>query len=257
MLKKTVVFLLLLFIFSFFLSPFSFAEHTTYSNSWKTCVGSATNCDNTGGEVTSCPNPPPTSLQAVQDSAKKNYGVIFTGSVITLEKAQVAHQTLCLLFQSQTYSSLIKTVNGTPITVFFEPRTSEGFGRTCGGNIKGSTVTLAWCVSKVFNQFMLIHEFSHILKNRNDSVWNQYRKIYDPRHPLPTFNCLSDYGTEKGPYEEECFADNIPEYVFNSVLASTVPAYFVASYETSYAAQYAFARDVIFGGTTYNINVKD
>lgn len=178
--------------------------------------------------------------------------------------ADEEYNTVCTLAKAPAYYSKL-TADG-PIAVTLH--TGDG----CGGGHSGNNgkdpygVSLTgYCTgfdtAKDYNRFLLAHELGHMYNFRNQSVYNLFDStVWGHSSTLPTYNCQHDYDNpstgEHGPYEAECWADMIGEYLVWFDIRATVGGVPTGTkdfkqYERSYGAYWNFARDHLFGGIIF------
>lgn len=227
-----------------------------------------------GSQVSACPDPLPqnASIDSVKSTVLTKYGINLTGS-ISLPRAEDVYNTMCLLSQSSKYMSLLGSQNN---TIQVDTQSPDA----CGGQRMSNNLIniYGWCGDLSYaNRLLLVHEFGHVLDNKNPSLYNSFlNTVYgDPTNPhtIPVHNCLWDYDRfgQVGPYPHECFSDMIGEYLVyknwrvvfaqapdplgpsdpynpNGPLDRTFPEY---ATDPHYANYYSFAKTNIFGGVEY------
>lgn len=206
-----------------------------------------------GGVTGSCATAAPTgSYAAVQSALLAQFKINLIGDT-SLDWATQTYNTMCALAKAPAYFS--RLVAAGPITVNLHAGSCNG-----GHSSAVSGVDMYGFCDHDYNRFLLAHELGHMFSFRNPTVYQAFAQQvwlsrgYKNPPTLPTYNCLYDYGV--GPYEAECWADMIGEYLVWFDIRDTVggrpagtPTF--SQYQSQYPIYYNFARDQLFGGVQY------
>ena len=215
---------------------------------------------NVTGVPGTCDSPAPTGgYEAVKAALLTKFKVILYGDT-NADWATQTYNTMCALAKSPTYFAKL-TAQGT-INIAFH-------GGDCGSGHTGDNsgdgyndpygVAIFGFCHPPFNRFLLTHELGHLYSFRNPGMYQDFlRTVWSTGATLPTFNCLHDYDSRgyRGPYDAECWADMIGEYLVYFDVRDTVGgiprgSYDFKTYPTQYSVYYNFARDKLFGGVQY------
>lgn len=200
-----------------------------------------------GSSFATCPQAVPQN-QADLENQLTLWGFKTTGDLKTVELLQETFATVCLLYQSSTYTQLLGAQKN-PITLTFDSRPGGG-----GGLTEGNLVHLYNPVADATNEnrFFLTHELTHVLSNRNSAIQQNFDNNVFPASPqLTSINCSiqQDVPTE----ESECLADAVGLYlVYPEFTAWASEFQDINNYpDGKYKLYYQFVRDSIFGGIVY------
>lgn len=210
------------------------------------------------------PQPGPISFESCSPSSAcvqqlQNNGIIVSGNLSLngdpFGKAKLVFDTLALATrQPSRYGSLLGLPKNTILISFYDGP-CKGHASTNGiVNLYG----FGSCGTGVA-QFMLLHELGHEIAFRNPNLYQKFANQFPfpllVFYRLPTYNCEFDYGI--GPFQAECFADMVGEYVVYKYYRNTVggrPFYFEAtfsSFKNLFAPFYNFAKDNIYNGVEF------
>jgi hypothetical protein len=202
----------------------------------------------------SCTTTPPSDIPTLVATLEGSFGIYPQGA-ITLYRLQSMFQTLCLLWKSTRFASLLNSRNA-KITIQIGDVSPKG-GSCAGKSHPWGVIELYGnCSHNLYAyEFILSHEFGHQIEFRNNGLYNKFLNTVPWfTLPLPTYDCLLDYGT--GPFNDECWADMIGEYLVwrnYRQISNGRPSgpRALLDFTTTYKPYYDFAKQYIFGNVDY------
>ncbi|HSW96447.1 MAG TPA: hypothetical protein VLF89_01340 [Candidatus Saccharimonadales bacterium] len=210
----------------------------------------------TASATTDCtvPGQNASDLSSLVSTISQKFGVKLGGNALTLDKAVLTYESMCLAFRSTTFQRNLNSLKN-PVTVNFT-NAGKCFAWTYAN--PPSTDMQEPCPALV-DKYILIHELVHQMQygasqGRNafmpqwqSQVWNAERN-----HRIPTGPCVIEDPGDGG----ECEADAVAEYIYykeyrNSWSGNPAGGPNLANYPTDWPLWYNFVKTNFFGGVTY------
>lgn len=194
------------------------------------------------------------NLPLLTAAISQKFGVKLGGNALTLDKATLTYESMCLAFKSPAFQKNVNSLKN-PVTVNFVS------GGRCFAYTYANpphTDLIEPCIT-IVDKYILIHELVHQMQygaaqGRNAfmpqwqaQVWNQERN-----HRIPTGPCVFEDTGDGG----ECEADAVAEYIYykdyrNSWSGSPPGGATLANYPADWPLWYNFVKTNFFGGVTY------
>ncbi|HSW89043.1 MAG TPA: hypothetical protein VLG12_07815 [Candidatus Saccharimonadales bacterium] len=195
-----------------------------------------------------------TNLSVLVNTIAQKFGVKLGGNALTIDKAILTYESMCLAFRSPTFQKNLNSLQN-PVTVNFV-NAGKCFAWTYAS--PPHTDLQEPCPTLV-DKYILIHELVHQMQyggaqGRNAfmpqwqaQVWSQERN-----HRIPTGPCVIEDPGDGG----ECEADAVAEYIYykeyrNSWSGNPAGGPNLANYATDWPLWYNFVKTNFFGGVTY------
>lgn len=183
----------------------------------------------------------------------QKYGVDLSGDALTVDKAQLTYESMCLAFKSPAYQANLNSLQYHVKVVYVNK--GQCFAWTYANPAR---IEMWEPCSALVDKYILIHELTHQMQNGaaagRNAQWSEWQAIWEreKNHRIPTGPCVIEDPGDGG----ECEADAIAEYIYykvyrNSWGGSPPGGPNFANYPTDWPTWYAFVRDNIFGGVTY------
>lgn len=206
-------------------------------------------------DAASCDVPPAIErdLPALTDTIKHDFGILLGGDALSIDKARLTYETMCLAFKSSMYQKNLNSLQN-PILVNFLNK-----GSCFSYSYQSPAHMELWepC-SALADQYNLIHELTHHMQFGQalgrDAHWAMWQIVWnnEKSHRIPTGHC---YYQDSG-NGAECEADAVAEYMFYKVYRDVWKAGppggpTLPDYQTTWPKWYNFVKTEIFGGIEY------
>lgn len=184
---------------------------------------------------------------------RQKFGIILGGDGLTLDKARLTFESMCLAFKSSAYQKNLNSLQY-PIKVNFINK-----GQCFAYTYANPPHSDLWepC-SALIDEYILIHELTHEMQMGaslgRDAHWGVWQQVWktEKNHRIPTGPCVYEDPGDGG----ECEADAIAEYIYykiyrNGWTSGPPGGQTLSNYPLVWPKWYTFAKTQIFGGVEY------